>query len=66
MKTNRCEKIKFEFLSLEFQTISRQLISFEAIESNSARVNVKNYTNGAYLITISSSNKTWKTTFVKE
>jgi len=57
-----------ENVTMNVYSISGQLISSEVIESgnNSARVNVKNYTNGAYLITISSSNKTWKTTFVKE
>lgn len=57
-----------ENVTMSVYSISGQLISSEVIESrnNSAQVNVKNYTKGAYLITISSSNKTWKTTFIKE
>lgn len=57
-----------ENVTINVYSISGQLISSEVIESgnNSKQLNVKEYAEGAYLITIASSNKTWKTTFIRK
>jgi hypothetical protein len=57
-----------ENVVMNVYSISGQLISSEVIEkgNNSKQLNIKEYTDGAYLITIASSSKTWKTTFIKK
>ena len=57
-----------ENVVMNVYSISGQLISSEVIESGSTskQLNVKEYAEGAYLITIASSSKTWKTTFIKK
>lgn len=57
-----------ENVTMSIYSISGQLISSEVIESgnNSTQVNVKHFSKGAYLINITSSSKTWKTTFIKD
>jgi len=57
-----------ENVVMNVYSISGQLVSSEVIERGNAskQLNVKEYTDGAYLITIASSTKTWKTTFIKK
>ncbi len=57
-----------ENVTMKVYSISGQLISSEVIVSGSSskQLNVKEYAEGAYLITITTSSKTWKTTFIKK
>lgn len=57
-----------EVLVMNVYSISGQIILSETITSNnnSKQLNVKNYAEGAYIITLTSSSKTWKTTFIKK